>query len=118
MKALYCPYDFFFEGSFSPDLTVCLHTVLVTMPSCMAIMGLLGLISNHLVSFHIVSPGYGIVYTIGFYIIVLGGYYAKILALGLVVISWICFYIGITQVDWENHEGYALCVISQTVISN
>jgi hypothetical protein len=49
-------------------------------------MGLLGLISNHLVSLHIVLQTYGLVYAIGFYAIGCGGYYAKMLALGLVAI--------------------------------
>jgi hypothetical protein len=74
-------------------------------------MGLLGLISNHLVSLYIISPGYGLVHTIDVCVFGYDGYYAKGLALRLISISWLCFYISITWVDWENHEGYALCVL-------
>jgi hypothetical protein len=105
MKALCCPYEFFLEGSFGPDLTDCLHTVLVTSPGRIVVMGLLGLISNHLVSLYIVSPGYGLVYTIGVCVFGYDGYYAKGISLRLIVYFMALFYISITRVDWGKPRG-------------
>jgi hypothetical protein len=75
-------------------------------------MGLLGLISNHLVSLYIVSHGYGLVYVIGVCIVGYDGYYAKGIALRLIAISWLCFISSLFMLIGENHEGYALHVLS------
>jgi hypothetical protein len=72
---------------------------------------------NHLGSLLSFSPGRGSCMIVVSAQIGLGGYYAKMIALGLVVISWLCFYIIIMQVDWENHEGYALHVLSVIIRS-
>jgi hypothetical protein len=105
MKALCCPYGFLLEGSFGPDLLVVSTQFLSPCPVVFVVMGLLGLISNHLVSLHIVSPGYGLIYTIGVCVVGYDGYYAKGLALRLIAISWLYFYISITRVDWGKPRG-------------
>jgi hypothetical protein len=107
-------YGFFLEGFIQSRLVGHLHTVLVNIPIR---IWLLRLILNHRGSLLSFSPGRGFVYDCGFCTVGLGGYYAKMMALGLVVISWLYFYISIIQVDWENHEGYALCVLSVIIRS-
>jgi hypothetical protein len=105
MKALCCLYGFLLEGSFGPDLLVVSTQFLSPYPVIFVVMGLLGLILNHLVSLHIVSPGCGLIYVIGVCAVGYDGYYAKRLALGLVSISWLCFYINIIRVDWGKPRG-------------
>jgi hypothetical protein len=90
-------YGFVLEGFIWSRLAGRLHTFLVNIPSR---IWLLGLISNHLVSLYIVSLGYGLIYTIGVCIVGYDGHYAKGIALSLLAISWLCFYISITRVDW------------------
>jgi hypothetical protein len=60
---------------------------------------------------HIVSPGYGLVYTIGVCVVGYDGYYAKGLALRLISISWLCFISALLGLIGENCEGYALHVL-------
>jgi hypothetical protein len=83
--------DFLLKGSFGPNLLVVSTQFLSPCPVIYVVMGLLGLISSHLGSLHIISPRYGLVYAIGFYAVGCSGYYAEMLALGLVAISWLCF---------------------------
>jgi hypothetical protein len=90
----------FLEGSSGLELLVVSTQLLSPFPVIFSVMGLLGLISNHLVSLHIVSLGYGLFYTIGVCVVGYDGYYAKGLALRLISISWLCFYINIARVDW------------------
>jgi hypothetical protein len=105
MKALCCPYGFLLEGSSDPDLLAVSTQLLSPFLVVFVVMGLLGLISNHLVSLRIVSPGHGLVYTIGICVVVYDGYYSKGIALRLIVISWFCFHISIAQVDWGKPRG-------------
>jgi len=105
MKALCCPCEFFWEGSFGPELTSCLHTSSCHLTHSCCCHGLLGLISNLLVSLYIVSHGYGLVYTIGVCVSGYDRYDAKGLALRLIAILWLCFYINITRVDWGKPQG-------------
>jgi hypothetical protein len=100
MKALCFPYEFLLEVSFSLDLLDVSTQFLSPCPVLFVVMGLLGLISNHRVSLHIVSPRHGLVYAIGVYVVGYDGYYSKGISLGLIVISWFFFYINITWVDW------------------
>jgi hypothetical protein len=109
MKALCHPYWFWLEGFIRSRFVGCLHTFLVTSPSRVVVHGLLGLISNLLVSLYIVSPGYGLVYTIGVCIFGYDGYDAKGISLRLIAISWLYFYISITRVDWGKLRG--LCPV-------
>jgi hypothetical protein len=111
MKALCRLYGFLLEGSFGPDLTSCLHTALFTSPGHIVVMELLGLISNHLVSLYIISPEYGLVYTIGVCIFGYDGYYAKVLALRLISISWLHFISSLLGLIGENREGDGLRVM-------
>jgi hypothetical protein len=58
-------------------------------------MGLLCLILNHLGSLLSFLPGRGLLYDFGFCTVGYGGYYAKMLALGLVAITWLCIFTSI-----------------------
>jgi hypothetical protein len=51
-------YGFLLEGSFGPDLLVVSTQFLLPCPVIFVVMGLLGLISNNLVSLRIISLGY------------------------------------------------------------
>jgi hypothetical protein len=75
-------------------------------------MVLLCMILTTFGSLHIILHLFvGSFYVIGIFTIGYGGYYANILSLGLVFVSWLCFYINIIQFFGENHEGYALRVL-------
>jgi hypothetical protein len=100
MKALYFSYGFLLQGSFGQDLLVVSTQFLSPCPIVYSLMGLLGLISNHLVSLHIISPRYGLVYTIGVYVVGYDGYYGKGISLRMIFISWLYFYIVINRFDW------------------
>jgi hypothetical protein len=76
MKDIYHPYWFWLIGFIRSRLAGCLHTFIVTIPSCFFV--LLGL--NHLVSLCIVSPGYGFAHAIDGCAVGYDGYYAKGLA--------------------------------------
>jgi hypothetical protein len=101
----------FFGGFHLVQTCCCLHTVLVTSPSRICCYGVVGFDLNHLVSLYIVSPGYGLVYTIGVCVFGYDGYYAKGLALRLISISWLFFISALLGLIGENREGYALCVL-------
>jgi hypothetical protein len=80
MKALCRPYWFWLEGFIRSRFVGCLHTFLLIVFSHFVVMGLWGLISNHIMSLHIVSPGYGLVHAIDVHAVGYDGYYAKGLA--------------------------------------
>jgi hypothetical protein len=111
MKALCCPYEFFLEGSFGPELTGCLHTVLVTSPVALLLW---------VVGFDLKPPGVTVYrftwvwarYTIGVCVFGYDGYYAKGLALRLIGYFMALFlYQHYLRLIGENHEGYALRVL-------
>jgi hypothetical protein len=77
-------YGFLLKGFIWCRLVGCLHIVLGNLPVVFGVMGLLRLISNHLVSLHIVSTSCRLVYVIGVCAVGYDGYYAKGLALGLI----------------------------------
>ena len=83
-------YDFLLEVSFGPYLLVVSTQLLSPYLVVFVVMGLLGLISNHLVSLCIVSPGYGLVRAIDVCAVGYDSYYAKGLALRLIDFSWLC----------------------------
>jgi hypothetical protein len=108
-------YGFWLEGFIWSRLVGCPHTVLVNIPSHFGVMGLLCLILKHLVSLHIVSPCCSFTYVIGVCVMGYDGYYSKRLSLGLVSISWLCFYQHYSVFFWGNHEGYAMRVLGATI---
>jgi hypothetical protein len=77
-------YGILLKGFIRSRFARCIHTFLGNLPVVYGVMGLLCLISNHLVSLHIVSPGCGIVYVISVCAVGYDGYYSKGLALGLI----------------------------------
>jgi hypothetical protein len=77
-------------------------------------MGLLGLISNHPVSLHIVSPGYEHVHAIYVCVVVYDGHYAKGLALRLIAILWLYFMTTVLGLIGDNREGHAMRVLGVT----
>jgi hypothetical protein len=96
MKDLCCLYGFLLEGFIWSRLVVCLHIVLVNIPSRFWCYGV--------VVFDFEPPWVtGIVFAwswapacFGFCTVGYGGYYAKI-ALGLVSITWLCIFTSIIQ---------------------
>jgi hypothetical protein len=77
-------YGFLLEGSFGLDLLVVSTQFLSPCLVVFNVMGLLGLISNHLVSLCIISPVYGLVYAIDVCTVGYDGYYSKGISLRLI----------------------------------
>jgi hypothetical protein len=117
MKALCCLMGFSWRVSFGPDLLVVSTQFLSPYPVVFVVMGLLGLISNHLVSLHIVSPGYGLVYDYWFLHSWLWWLLCQDACFRVDCYFMALFYISIIRVDWENHEGYALRVLGVIIRS-
>jgi hypothetical protein len=74
-------------------------------------MWLLCFILNHLGSLLSFTPGRGIVYDFGFCTVGYGGYYAKMLALALVAITWLCIFTNIILVFGKNTKVIPMRVL-------
>jgi hypothetical protein len=104
MKALCCLMGFV-GGFIRSRLVGHLHTVLVTIPSRICCYGVVGFDFEPPCVTAYRFTWYGLVYVIGVCTVGYDGYYAKRLALGLVSISWLCFYISIIRVFLGKPRG-------------
>jgi hypothetical protein len=111
MKALCRPYCFLVEGFSQSRFVGFPHIFIVTMPGFFVVMRLLGLFQTimcHCVLFHL---GMG-----SFMLLMFSQWVMMaIMPRGLLKVDFYflaLLYLNLLQVDWENHEGYTLCVLS------